>query len=109
MGEMEEEVGCAASLPRLATGNSPSSYPVQTSWLYGQRTPSPEKGRTLPTVPSGLEAIRRGAALRFLLGSASPGLGVPQTRMCVPAPPHETTARAQWASVSLLRIPGHCL
>lgn len=66
MGEMEGKVGCAASLPCLGTRSSPSSYPVQTSWLYGQRMQSPERGRTLPTVPSRLEVIRLGAALRSL-------------------------------------------
>lgn len=63
MGEMEEEAGCAATLPlpgELAPGlgSSPWSSPVQTSWLYGLRKQSPERGRTYPLSPAGLRPAR---------------------------------------------------
>lgn len=65
MGEMEEEVGRAATLPlplpgepAPGLGSSPSSSPVQIPWLYGLRKQSPEKGRTPALYPLQTRVLR---------------------------------------------------
>lgn len=55
MGEMEEEVGRAASLPRPGHGEQ-----LIVPSPYGLTTRSAERGRTLPIVPSRLRAGQTG-------------------------------------------------
>lgn len=92
LGEMDEEVGRAASSPHLGMGSSrsQSSCPVQTPWLYGLRMPSPEGERTLPMVPSWLGTGRTGGCSPSFSGlraqtSGSHRSGSGSQLRCMPA------------------------